>query len=277
MRKLFALIPLLALVTTAVLLVACGGDDDSDSRTPAAADEAATEASGQDEGSTEDGTSDAGDSEASEEEGGLDSLTSLRERASAFENETVRVAYRIEGESPDASGTFTGTLDFAQKPPKARFAISMEASEEELDGLPGEFIFIITEDTAYWCGEGECLKFTGGEAEEDIPLDIVDTLNVGNIVEEIAAQDDDVSIRKVGDRTVAGQRSDCYEVESPTQGSGTICVTKEHNIFSYLEGEFEGERVKFELVEFSQSVPDDLFEPPYPVTEFSSGTPESGD
>lgn len=272
MKRISAVLAILVLLLGAALLAACGGGDDADSPTPAS--ETPTEATEE----PENGAAEQPDDGAQTgEEDGLDPLTSLRERASAFENEAVRIVYRIEGESPTEGGPFSGTLDFAQKPPKARFAIQMEADPEELDGLPGEFVMIVDEDAAYFCGEGECLKFAGQSEQANGPMDLVADLSVGDIVEEIAAQDEDIAVRRVDDRTIAGHPSECYEVESAIQGSGIICVTKEHNIFSYLEGEFEGERVKFELVEFSQSVPDDLFEPPFPVTEFSFGTPESDD
>jgi len=191
----------------------------------------------------------------------------LRARLAAQQQQTVRIRYAMRGTVQGQD--VRASVEVAQKPPKLYVAFTFEGSgiPSDLGGLFGGFVVINDGTTSYLCfkadSEGMCLKGEGDTAQ----LDVNEFMNLFS-ADELALQDPDVQLEKVDGRRVAGIDSDCWRATS-LQFDGLFCIGKEKPLLTYLEGTVEGESAVIELDEYSSNVPDSLFEPPYPVSDFS--------
>ncbi|GBD23736.1 hypothetical protein HRbin29_01406 [bacterium HR29] len=255
----------LALLT----LAACGGDDGE------TGNGGVTQPGGD---GTPAGTTPAGRTPTSERGDGASAVEELRARVSEQRERTLRMRYALRGsfEGQEIKGSF----ELAQKPPKLLFRMDLEGAPDS-DMLGGAFAgFTVIDDgtDTYLCfkadTQGMCLK---GESDT-ANVDVSELLALGD-VSELVLQDPDVKVEEAGSRKVGGIDSDCYRAVSQ-QFEGLFCLGKEQPVLTYVEGTVEGEQYTLELEEYGTDVPDSLFEPPYPVSDFggffSTPTPARG-
>lgn len=255
-----SLLLLLAVAALAALaLAACGGDDSETGNGSATQPPVGN--------GTPAATQPGGRTPTGEGDGGGSAVEELRARVAQQRQQTVRMRYAMRGtfEGEDVRGSF----ELAQKPPKVLFRIELEGAPAA-DLLGGIFagLTVIDDGTdTYLCfkadNEGMCLK---GESDSG-DVDVSEFLALGD-VDEMVLQDPDVQLEKVDGRKVAGIDSDCWRAVSQ-QFEGLFCLGKEKPILTYVEGTVEGEQFILELEEYGTNVSDSLFEPPYPVSDFS--------
>ncbi len=258
MARRLLLLQLAGAALAALALAACGGDDGE------GGDGGRTQPGG---GGTPAATQPADRTPADEGDGETNAIEELRARVAEQRQQTVRMRYAMRGtfEGEQVGGSF----ELAQKPPKVLFRIELEGAPaaDVLGGIFAGFTVIDDGTDTYLCFKadnvGMCLK---GESDSG-DVDVSEFLALGD-VDEMVLQDPDVELEKVDGRKVAGIDSDCWRAASQ-QFEGLFCLGKEQPILTYVEGAVEGEQFILELEEYGTNVPDSLFEPPYPVSEFS--------
>lgn len=263
MRRSLVVIPLATTLFFALLAASCGGDEDSE---------------GTATGSTATAASKTGTPPptGTGQAGGTDSanlLEQLRARVSQQSQGTFRLSYavrtNVEGQS------VTGTFELAQKPPKSYFRITLEGlpTADELGGIFAGLVAINDGTNTYLCfkadSQGMCLKGESGSSS----VDISEFQNLTNF-ESLLGGSANTQIEPIEGRRVAGIASDCWRATSP-EFKGTFCIGRDVPLLTYVEGTHQGQQTTVELQGYDNKVADTLFEPPYPVQEFSGffGTP----
>lgn len=216
------------------------GGDDGEEPTPA-----------DDEEPTEEPTDDGDDAESP--------LDRIREAAEGEEPQTYKLVYDMTAED------MTIRLTIASKPPLRM--IKLEDQSTETDDV---LTVIVDEDSNYFCtsegDSGQCIESAGQEGPFG-SLDEFLVIDANRELEELAAEDG-VELERIDDRTVAGQDAECYAYQS-ADGDGELCIGKESNIVLAIDAIGpEGDPVRMEVVEYSESPDDADFEPPYPVIDF---------
>jgi hypothetical protein len=252
-----------ALLALSLLLAsACGDDDDEDgaagdaaagaTTSTAAATPAATQSGDDSAGggtSSSAGASDDGDAATANDFESLFSTFGQADYVVTFEIETA-----IEGQS--FSGEWTWFRDVAGE--RSRFDIDSDVAGESVTAT-----VITTPDESFFCAEGSCLRIPAGAASPFPDLSELFTDQVTSIDDAVLAG----SVSDAGTRNIGGVEARCFTFEAPEEdvAKGETCVTAEgvpiYAAWSSDEGEF-----RLEAVSYSNSVSDDDFEPPFPVT-----------
>jgi hypothetical protein len=255
-------------LTLSLAFAACSGNDsesdDNNGDEPTATTEAATTpTSGADDGNDtptpggdEDPTNEPSDDNGDDGDSPLDRI---REAAEGEEPQTYRLVYDMTAED------MTIRLTIASKPPLRM--IKLEDKSTETDDV---LVVIVDEESNYFCtsegDSGQCIQSAGQEGPFG-SLDEFLVIDASRELEELAAEDD-VELERIGDRTVAGQDAECYAYQS-AEGDGELCIGKDSNIVLAIDAIGpEGDPVRMEVVEYSDSPEDAEFEPPYPVIDF---------
>lgn len=240
-------IPFLA---AAMLIAACGGDEDSGEDGGTDAETTATEsASESTTEATETATADA--TEASE--GGGDDAADLAEIFAGFETATFNVTYTMESDAATEgmSGDWTWIQD--SEGDRTRF-------EATSDGQ--SVIMITTAEQTLICAEDACFD-AGGAMGGAVP-NIGDALNES--IDDVESETATAEVRRIDDREIAGTNTQCVEFEDSAEGvTGVACYT-EDGVPLLIESDTAEGQFRMEATEYSTDVSDDLFEAPFPVT-----------
>jgi hypothetical protein len=230
-------------LASALVLAACGGDDDNGNN---GADAGNTPASGQTTtGNTPtNGGGQATNTPSSDPGGGNGGDASeLEDLLGRFVDRTFKATFATS--FTDEGVTQEGTITIAQDAP--RYAMSMESPE-------GDFGVYENEDGSFSCfgseGFGQCSR---GSLLSGSFFDIRD------VAEDEA---DLTSYRRIEDRNVGGRDSRCWQgIDSETNSENTVCLSKADGILTYVGGDgFE-----MTLQDFSSTVSDEDFKLPYSV------------
>ncbi len=257
---------LAALLATA--FAACGNDDDNgDAPDDLPGDDAA--ANGDDVNGVDDSIDDAADDEGIDDEFANgddepvngDDAASLEDALESQEQQTFSITYEIE-----SNGDLI-TMTIHNDPPRS--AMSMQGQFEGME--MSEFTTINDGEDTYVCtadeGEPMCMRMEGMGADMFGDEDLF-FLDQDEFLRDIAGEDDTV-VSPTSSRTIAGQDADCFDVSDGT-GDGTVCISQSHGVVLLVEGTFEGETIRMEVTDFSDTPDPDAFEPPYPVMDFGN-------
>lgn len=266
MNRRFFIAPLAAtLLAVSLFAVACSGDDDDDGGDATAttgSDDTTAEATGTtaEIPTDDDDASPSAEATSDGDDNGDDDGDPLEDLRGALEDQrTARVEYTFE------AGGSSGTIIQTQMPGFQK----IELADANADG-EGTVILIQTADAQYICTEtpgeeGACLESPAGS--ESIFGDIF-LFDAGSTLEELV-NDDTVDIEEVDGRAIAGYDAKCYIVTEDT-GEGEICISEDEGVVVLMDGTFEGEQTKIELVSLSDDVSESDFEPPFPVTSLGN-------
>lgn len=257
--RLSLLLSMLLAALLSLALVACGNDDDSNGdETPSGGDPTATtepdEGNG-DETPTE--ASGADDEDGDDEGNGASGLDAIREAAGTVEERPISLTYEME--YPGGSASITINSD----PPRHSMGVRGDLGEGESQFLTifdGTDSFLCTQDQ----GMEQCLRFEG-DGETPSPAQQLFLFDPDEILGQIA-DTEGVDVRKLDNRTIAGEDAQCFELKDDTNDQ-TICVGTETNIALLIEGTVDGEQMRIEATEVSLEPDESAFEPPYPVTD----------
>ncbi len=232
-----------ALVLSAALFGACGGDDDDG----ASGDKTATTSS-KDEKTAESkdsGTTASGDkktAEATKSSGGGDSASArkaIEDLTRDLDKKTFNVTYDVKSESSP------GKFGIIQKNGKS--AISFD--------LDGDSVIVIDDGkNTFFCTkapneDGVCLKSDSGDDDLFLnPDDIVDEVKKASSVKELAS------------RKIAGKDARCFE-EVTDGATSIVCLDKSDGVMLYAKGDDS----EFTATQLKTSVDDKVFVPPYKV------------
>ena len=227
-------------LASALLLAACGGDDDgsgADSGTTPGAGQTATNNTPTDGGTqptnppSDGGGGNAGDTAE------LEQL--LRRLVDGTFKATFETVFENEGVEE------RGTMTLAQDPP--RYSMRIESP----DGLLGIFE---NEEGSFSCfgsdGFGQCSRgsLVGGSF-----------FDIRDVAEDTA---DLATYRRIDDRTVNGRDSRCWQgTDSATNSETVVCLAKSGGFVTYVSGD----GTEMTLQEYSDRPSDDDFELPFPV------------
>ncbi|GAB4322981.1 MAG: hypothetical protein Kow0010_04050 [Dehalococcoidia bacterium] len=251
------------LAALALTLAACGGDDDDDTGDGNGAGPTATATqAGDTNGDNGDNSSDGdgGDGNGGDNGDSASALARLRQTAQQLDQSRFRAVYEMSGSGQGAP--FTGTFTLASDPPRQSMAM------EGLTGADaGTFIFITDGEKNIVCfeeaGQGQCLS-TAADSQA-LPIELPFVADAPELIDEFTSADG-VSVKKAGDRTIAGISAECYAIESP-EGNADVCIGKEDGELLYMHFEDDLGSFTMEVKEFGQPTDED-FEPPYDVIEF---------
>ena len=206
-----------------------------------------------------------------------DPREALAASAQAMDRENYYLEYDIDIPDVDLG---SGTLVLVQR--GADKAVRMVAGE-------GEFAIFSVAGEGFLCvgGDGPRGSSQMGSAcyrgdEGDNAADEFDGFffDSTSIMDEIAG-DNDAEITDGGDRKVAGLDARCLDIKGPGDDAGTICIAKDTRLLVLIEGTFDNEPGRFELVTAREPADSD-FKLPYDVVDsplslfgstFSSGDP----
>ncbi len=218
-------------LASALLLAACGGNDDDNGD---GADSGNTPANGE-QGATNTPSNGGG--------GNGGDASELEDLIGRLVDRTFKATF--ESKTMDEGVEQTGTMSIAQDRP--RYAMTIATPD-------GDFGVYENSEGTFSCfgsdGFGQCSRgsLLGGS--------IFDLRN-------IAEDEDDLSTyRRVDDRNVGGRDSRCWQgVDSETNTQTVVCLSKSDGFLTYIGSEgFE-----MTLQEFSNNVSDEDFELPYSV------------
>lgn len=254
MRRISLLV--LPLLLAAFFLGACGGDegDNGDNggatATASAGGDTATSTPATSEGSS------GGDNGDNRGNSGADGALDLEALAQAFETATFTATYRVQGTADGEE--MDGEWRWYQDGSGDRLRMDFEAM--------GDFgTMISTPDGLFICAEGMCF---GMPADSGAP-------NMGGVlteqVEGVQADAMAGEVRAVGTRDIAGTRAECYEFEEPEGGASGLACYAEGGIPVLIESTGDDADFRMEAIEFTNSVSDEDFEPPFPVTGLPTG------
>ncbi|MEZ4503315.1 MAG: hypothetical protein R3C39_11875 [Dehalococcoidia bacterium] len=249
MRKL-ALIGAIAL---AMFAMACTSSDDDSSNGDATATATATSTGGDGSGSGPGDGSGGGTGGGNGDGSGSASGGNPLDVLGLFGDAEYQVTYNTEGTSSE--GGISGTMTIFQKQDRQRVDLNTEQ-----DGEAFEVTTINTPDGTIFCllSEQTCLSaaLPGGDPSA-FATDFLDEVR----------DDPEVDLNPIGQRTIAGATAECFEATDP-DGTGTTCISEEGvPLLVDFQGT-DGSTWKMEATEYSTSVSDDDFEPPFEVTSF---------
>lgn len=258
------------LLSLSLLFAACGSNDDDDSTnddedsstpsaTTAPANTPTASPSNDNDGDAtpDDGNGDDDDNDDNDDEGSP--LDRLREAAQAGNPTTYRLVYEMVMEDQ------TVTLTMAARPPDRMIKIT-----DSSGGTDDVLVIIEDGESSFFCssgdGGGQCIK-SAGETSPFGSLDDFLVVDAGREIQQLA-EETGVTVERTGDRTIAGDAAECYRYTSE-DGDGDLCISKARNIVLLIDAiSPEGDVVRMEVVDYSDSPSDADFEPPYPVIDF---------
>ncbi len=263
-----------ALAGSALALAACGGGDDDDETTGDAtattaatrasdgATTAATTAPGSATTAPSGGSTPAPTSSASASpttSGGGGSLTGsgaddLRALAKDLSKKTYTVTYEFEEDT--ASGLGGGTFILVQKPPKSSYTF----------GNDQESVTVIDDGVSSWTctksateSEGACIKSpsSGG-------LLSAGAFDLDQALDELESN---LNATRTGDDTIAGRAAACFNIKQEGQPDSRTCFDKKDGFaLQFEQTDATGAKFGLRAISASNTVDDELFKPPYPVT-----------
>lgn len=249
---------LAALAGLAMLFAACGGgDDDNDSGgddTTATATATDSGDDGGDDGGDEETPTDGGDN--GDDGGDDDVLAEIENLAGEYENVTGTVTYSFSTDGSESTWT-----------------IYSEGDKSRTDFLSedGGFISITTPEASYTCtesaGEGFCFAGDGGVGTNPF-AGLFGQYGSSDAILAYAELFSDIEI-DTSSEEIAGVDASCYSASGDfgtDSGSLKWCFA-DNGLLLLSSYQFESGTVEMQATEFSHSVPDDAFEPPYDVTE----------
>lgn len=235
----------------AVVLGACGGDDD-DSGGNSNKGDATQSTNGSDATKASSEPTKAGDATKPAGNATADDAASIFDKLAAEGTaKTYQASYDME---LTASGqTQKGTATLASKPPKLATVVSFAAAQLTLK------MSIITDGKDTYT----CTDFgAGGSCSKEAGVD--DNLTKGfDVQKAIKEARGNSEIKEIDKRTIAGKSSRCFQTTDKSDGTvTTFCLDEKDSIMTYME---VGGVTKLTATKVSTSVDDKLFELPYPV------------
>lgn len=247
-----------AALMAGVLLAACGGDEEEDAGSPAAASPTvATEEAAPTETPTEVGTPAAAETPPADEI--TAELAALSDKwASTPAKVTYRYSYRSDGDTGEATHTQYW------RPPDARRWDRREDSSILIEIAVGGGGYLCSMED----GEGFC---TPMEAAPVLSRwFVIDPASIRESMEMVPG----VEIKR-STRTIAGEKATCFSAAAEASGKQSraeYCFASDGILllhassYSSAEDSFDSES-RVEATEVSRQVSDADFEPPYPVVE----------
>lgn len=251
----------LALLAGAVFSVlalgaACGDDESED-------DAEATEPTNTAQGGATDDEETPAATDAPDDGGDDEDVIERLRQAASNTPDTFYYSYEVEYDAELDEEDYSGTLTLGRSGDKELFSIKLNEAEGE-----SELTLITGPDSTITCqveaGDGAeplCIEVAGaGGAFADLAGLFV---TADEVLGEFVAEDG-ARATKAGAKRIAGLDTQCYDVSDNT-GKGTVCIAEDENIMASIDGEFEGAKTKFTLVEYDSDPDDSVFEPPYEV------------
>lgn len=219
---------------------------------------------------------------ASDVAGSVASIKDPREALAASVQEMNEESYYLEYELdfPEDEAAASGTLLLVQRGDDTAVRVLADEGEFAIFAIEGEQYFCFgakppAEDSPIEAG---CYR---GDDEDDLSSGDLNGVffDSTSIMDEIVG-DEDARISDAPDRTVAGLEARCLDIEGPGNDAGTICIAKKTGLLVLIEGEFDGEPGRIQLVN-AREPSDSDFELPFDVLDgpfnvFGSMSP-SGD
>ncbi|MQC18664.1 MAG: hypothetical protein DWG80_06295 [Chloroflexi bacterium] len=246
------------LIAVTLLLGACGGDEEDGGTDAGDGTPTATETTAQTETSTP--TAPATETAAP---GGADGSGTGSADAAAlaeqFANAAFRATYEVDGQSEGAS--ISGEWQWYQDGPGDRIRIDF-AAEGQSSTL------ITTPEEIFVCVEGACISIPTGGTQLPSMGELL-TGRVDEVQEAVVTGD----LSAAGSREIAGVEATCYDYEYDAQGdriTGTVCYSDD-GVPLLIESDAPEGSFRMEATSFEDSVSDEDFAPPSPVTTLPGG------
>lgn len=238
----------------ALLLGACGGDDDDDTGDDSPNGDATSTVASDATKTSDQPTTASGDKTAeATKPAATPSPESANSTLEKLALEAVKSTYQAKYDIEIAfSGeTQKGTAVFANKAPKFASIITLTAA-----GAGSIKLSVINDGTATYV----CSDFgLGGNCSKDTS-DIAAGADVKKALEEATKGR---QVKEVGGRTIAGRSARCFEATDTTTNSvTTYCIDSKDSIMLALE---TSGAMKLTATEVESSVDEKLFELPFPV------------
>jgi hypothetical protein len=249
---------MLTLVLTAlsvlalVAFAACGGDDDDGGDSGGDTSPTATR--------TADDNGGGGDDDGDDGNGSDDPFADLDKLTEGLDTITGRISYRIT-DTDGSESSFTVYSD------------GTNTRYDSVDDSGSTSIFITTSDTSYTCDTESETCFSYGEGSPGGGINFFTAfLGSGAVgVYVAAARAAGVDIDTSSERH-AGTDAQCFSWSDDADiGTGKMCFAEGNGVLLYQETVDDDGTFKLEATEFSSSVSDSDFEPPYPVTTIPGG------
>jgi hypothetical protein len=248
---LFILLAMLAAST--LLFAACGGDDDDSEEDAPTAEATADDDDDDGEDEPQPTAEDEDDDDGEDED---DPFAELEDITGEYEQIDGTVTYTVTTDGEESSWTIYSEGDNSR----------IDFGDEE-----GAFISITTPDASYTCtgsgGEGTCFEGENGLGGNPFEGLFTSFASV-EAIEAYAALIADIDI-ETSSENVADVQASCYAATGDFEGDpGTVkwCFSDSGQLL-LAQYDFESGSTELRASEFSESVPDGIFEPPYDVTD----------
>lgn len=181
-------------------------------------------------------------------------------------NVSYKATYKMSGSSKGQA--FNGEQTMYMKPPKMRMDITLPQG-------PGGSSMFMLENGNYMCaalaGTQNCLKLPGTQG--------LGTANQGAAAQdEMTTKPENFETTSAGNRTIAGQTGQCFNVKPKQAGSfdtALFCITS-NGIPLLTQVKSSDTDITMEATNVSTTVADADFQLPAPVTEIPSGALPGG-
>jgi hypothetical protein len=184
--------------------------------------------------------------------------------AHRFGESTFKVTYSLSGSGGTAATE--GSMIWYKMGDNLRMDIAGQVAGQE-----ASTIFIMRSDKSYLCSEaagqgegGSCFEMpsTAGQGVSDIVTELENTLNNPGL-----------QVVSTSSRKIAGEDAKCYTVRSSDiEGEAELCMSGD-GVPLFSKSTAQGQEMSLEATDFSHDVSESDFEPPYPVSEDTSGLP----
>jgi hypothetical protein len=236
-----------------VLAAACGGDDDDDDDDGDSSSPTATRTSDSTDGDDDD---DGGDDD--DDSGDDDPFADLEGFTGDLESVDWFVAYTVTTDGEESTW---------------RIYSKGENSRYEFGDDEGSFISIVTPQASYTCsesaGEGFCFEGEGGVGGGNPFAGIFTAFASAEALQAYAGAFAGVEI-DTSSENIAGVNASCFSASGDFDtDSGSIkwCFSDSGLLLLALY-DFDSGVTEMRATEFRDNVPDDVFEPPYELTNF---------
>lgn len=204
---------------------------------------------------------------ASDVAGSIARIKDPREVLAASVQEMNKEAYYLEYalDFPD-DDVASGTLVLAQRGSDKAVRVLANDGEFAVFSVAGEGFFCVGGTMPGGSSTIESACYSSDENDDDSTGDLNGFFfDSTSIMDEIAG-DKDAEITDAGDRKVAGLDVRCLDISRPGDDAGTICIAKDTGLLVLIEGEFDGEPGRIELVAAREPADSD-FKLPYDVVD----------
>ena len=233
---------------------ACGGGDDDDDSGGTAT---ATRDGGGDDGGDSTPTDDGGDNTDDDPFADLDNFSD------SLEGATGKVSYTQTDTDADGNVS-TSTFTIYSKPPNSRYDTG------DPDDPSATAIVITTADTTYSCSVADetCVSIPGGGAGG---AGLLGGLFSPQIITSYVAIFEAAGIDvNQSDENIAGGDATCFSWDADVSNDitqGKMCFNDAGQLVLLESEEEDGSKSSMTATEYSEDVSDDVFEPPYDVTD----------